>query len=166
MADGGLAPAQQTLEAHLHSVRFLTGVEEGRWSVLLLTWPHLYVRVVGRDPESGRTYGHDFHLQCDGYPEPGPFVERWTYADEAAHGKRPPAPSEGAPGFVDAMKDWGDVPARSGIYRAWQRDAAGHNEWARKRPDEAWHRRRELSYIMEQLYALVSEQAVWLASRS
>ena len=55
------------------------------------------------------------------------------------------------------MKKWGE----GGIYRAWQRTAAGHS----KRPDLAWHRQREIVFIMEQLYDLLSEQAVWLASR-
>ena len=37
------------------------------------------------------------------------------------------------------------------IYRAWQRDAAQHNNWAVKRPDEAWRRDRHITFIMEHL---------------
>jgi hypothetical protein len=161
MAEEVISPAKQTLEAQLNTVRFLSGVEEGRWEVLLLAWPHLYVRVTGRDPETGHTFSHDFHLECDGHPDPGPFVERWAYADDPSHGVRPPPPTTGAPGFIEALKDWG-----GGIYRAWNRQAAIHNDWAQKRPDEAWHRQRGIFFNMENLYALVSEQAVWLAARS
>jgi uncharacterized protein (DUF2235 family) len=50
-----------------------------------------------------------------------------------------------------------------GIYRAWQRYGALHNGWAAKRPDEAWRRDRHITFIMEHLYALVSEHASWLA---
>src|SRR3546814_14482233 len=53
-----------------------------------------------------------------------------------------------------------------GIYRPWQRGAAAHNDWANKRLDLAWHSRRDLTFIMEQLYALASEQASWLAYRA
>lgn len=160
MAEEIDSPAKRTLEAHLTTVRFLSGAQEGRWEVLLLAWPYLYVRITGRDPESGQSFTQDFRLECEGYPDPGPFVERWAFADDASHGICPPKPREGAPGFIEAMK-WGD-----GIYRAWSRKAATHNDWAKKRPDEAWHRDREIVFIMEQLYALVSEQAVWLATRA
>lgn len=159
MAEEIPSPAKRTLEAQLYSVRFLAGVEDGRWEKLLLDWPHLYVRVTGRDPESHRSFAQDFHLECEGFPDPGPFVERWSYEENKTHGAVPPAPKTGSPGFVDALKDW-----EPGIYRAWNRSAAAHNGWAQKRPDEAWHRHRDIVFIMEKLYALVAEQAVWLAA--
>lgn len=163
MAEEIASPARRMLEAQLSSVRVLIGVEEGRWEVLLLAWPHVYARVTGRDPETGRTFRHDFELECTGFPDPGPLVERWSYAENATYGTRPPAPSApGSPGFIDAMKDWS--PGK-GIYRAWSRDAATHSDWAKKRPDEAWHPKRNIVFIMEHLYALVTEQAVWLATR-
>jgi hypothetical protein len=160
MAEEIVSPARRTLNAQLNSVRFLAGVEAGRWELLLLEWPHVYVRVSGHDPDTGRSFTHDFHFECTGFPDPGPFVERWSYVENATHGTLPPAPSSGAPGFIEAMKEWS-----GGIYRAWNRNAAAHNDWAKKRPDEAWHPRREIVFIMEHLYALVTEQAVWLATR-
>lgn len=163
---GEPSPAQRTLEAHCNAVRFLAAVEDGRWVVLTSEWPHLFVRVTGRDLEMSRTFSQDFRLECLGYPDPGPFVERWSFADTAPYGIRPAPPQQGSPGFVDALKDWGDNNQHGGIYRAWQRGAASHNEWANKFPDQAWHCQRDLTFIMEQLYALVSEQAVWLASRA
>jgi hypothetical protein len=163
MADEIVPPARRNLEAQLNSVRFLVGDDAGRWELLLLKWPDVYVRVNGRDPDTGQTFTHDFHLECTGFPDPGPLVERWSYADDATHGTRPPLPSApGSPGFIDAMKDW---PPSSGIYRAWSRDAATHNNWATMRPSEAWHSKRDIVFIMEHLYALVTEQAVWLATR-
>lgn len=154
-------PAKLTLSAQLDSVRFLAGIEDGRWDVQLLDWPYLFVRVIGLDPSSGYKFAHDFRLECEGFPDPGPLVERWDFKDEASHGTRPPAPGVGSPGFIDALKEW-----QTGIYRAWSRSAASHNEWATKRPDEAWHRQRTITFIMEHLYELVSEQAVWLAAQT
>jgi hypothetical protein len=158
MAD--LAPDQATLEAHLESGRFLKGVQGGRWSILKYQFPELYVRVTGRHYGSGKTYTHDFRLECRGFPTTPPFVERWTYDVAAPPGQRSLAPT-GSPGFTDAMKDWGD----GGIYRAWQRTAAIHNDWSQKRPDDAWHPDRHLEFIMEALYALMAEQAFWLAAQ-
>jgi hypothetical protein len=163
MAEEIVSPARRTLEAQLNSVRFLAGVEAGRWELLLFAWPDVYVRVTGRDPETARSLAHDFHLECAGFPDPGPLVERWSYAETTTHGSQPPPPlAPGSPGFIDALKDW---PPGRGIYRAWSRDAATHNHWAKSRPHEAWHPKREIVFIVEHLYALVTEQAVWLAPR-
>lgn len=168
MAEGVAAIARQTLEAQLDSVRFIEGVERGRWTILRYAFPHLYVRVTATAP--GTTFSQDFHLECEGYPDPGPFVERWAFVDTPTAGERPAVkqPPTGSPGFVDALKDWheSNPSVHGGIYRAWQRGAALHGGWAAKRPDEAWHRNRNIVFIMEHLYALVSEQAHWLASQA
>lgn len=162
MADLVEPPGKKAIDLQLRSVRFLAGVDAGRWAILEFAWPHLYVRAVGCDYGTGFTFSHDFRLECSGFPDPGPLVERWAFAAEPSHGSLPPPPAVGSPGFIDAMKDW----QPGGIYRAWSRNAAVHNNWAAKRPDEAWHPRREITFIMEHLYALVSEQAVWLAGRA
>jgi len=116
--------------------------------------------VTGRDPETNYAFAHDFHLECTGFPDPGPYVERWSFATNNTHGSVPPAPGAGSPGFIDAMKEWS-----GGLYRPWNRAAATHNDWARKRPHEAWNPQRDVTFIMEHLYALVTEQAVWLAPK-
>jgi hypothetical protein len=70
---------------------------------------------------------------------------------------------------VDALKFWdrdGFPGVYGGIYRPWQRYAAVHNEWASKRSDEAWRRDRDITFIMEKLYGLASDQAAWLALRA
>ena len=165
MEDIDWGPDKRTFEAHLKSVRFVAGIEEDRWQILNSDFPHLYVRVMGKDSESGASFTHDFHLVCDGYPLPGPFVERWNFESKS----RPPPPviAYSSPGFCDAMKDWEQVQGvHGGIYRSWQRHAAVHNDWAQKRPDEAWHRERELTFIMERLYDLVAEQAIWLGCKT
>lgn len=156
---------EATLAAHINSVAFQAGVEEGRWSILLNNFPTLVVRVVGQDFSGAVTTSMDFQLLCDGFPVQPPFVQRW----DLAAGRRPPplGPNEGPPGVVDALKEWPHQNvAYGGIYRAWQRYAALHNNWAQLRPDEAWRRDRNLSFIMEKLYALVCEQAAWLAVRT
>ncbi|MGG7579592.1 DUF7665 family protein [Rhizobium sp. Nf11,1] len=165
MADSEQTPAMTTLLAQLDGVRLLAGVDEGRWEVLELNWPYLYVRIRFVSGLDAPSLVCDFRLECSGYPDPGPFIEAWNYAEDPQRGQRCPAPSLGAPGFLDALKNWGSG-MEGGIYRAWNRGAAKHNDWSRKRPDEAWNRTRDIMFIMEHLYALVSEQALWLAARS
>jgi hypothetical protein len=159
MADENMPADQRTLEAHMASVRFQAGIEEGRWKVLRYGFPFLEVEVTGRDSVSGRTATMEFQLTCNNFPALGPFAQPWNHQT-----RRRPAPlTASSPGVVDALKTWPDDNSYGGIYRAWQRGAAGHNAWAQKRPDEAWHRERHLTFIMEHLYALVSEHATWLA---
>lgn len=155
------SPACRTLTAQLNAVSFVSGVEEGRWRVLEMDFPHLYVKVTVVHPDMPGNTEAEFHLICDGYPNPGPFVEAWSSQAKA----RPTPPSVGAPGYVDALKNWEENGRYGGIYRAWQRYAALHNGWAGLRPEHAWNTTRDITFIMERLYDLVSEQAGWLAAR-
>lgn len=165
MADGGAAGDELTLAAHLAGLRFEAGVEEGRWKVLRHAFPELVVEVTGRDFTGETAVTLAFQLICDGFPVRAPFVQRW----DASAGGRPRVPTaeEGPPGVVDAFKEWhiDGTQQYGGVYRGWQRHAAVHNRWAELRPDEAWRRDRDLTFIMEKLYGLVSEQAAWLAAR-
>src|SRR3546814_8274048 len=89
-----------------------------------------------------RSHAMDFRLECLGYSAIGPFAETW---DDAA-GVRPPCPGDGAapPSIVDALKQWNENgTGYGGIDSPWQRGAAAHNDWANKRPDLAWHSRRD-----------------------
>lgn len=163
-AEDDLGGDQLTLNHHLQSTGFCSGVEEGRWKVLCYEFPHLEVRVFGRGM-SAKTHAMDFRLTCDGFPVRGPFVEHW----DAATGTRPapPGAEQAAPSVVDALKEWSERGnIYGGIYRPWQRGAALHNNWERLRPDLAWHSKRSLTFIMEHLYGLVSEQALWLDYRA
>ena len=165
MADETASAAQRSLEAQLNSVHFQAGVEEGRWKILRYAFPILEVQVTARDPRGGQTASFEFQLLCDNFPALGPFVQHW---DQAA-GQRPTPPTKSSPGVVDALKTWTRDGTRNeygGIYRAWQRYAALHNGWAQKRPDQAWHRDRDVTFIMESLYALVAEHASWMARSS
>lgn len=163
MAEEMVSASQRSLEAQLNSVRFLAGVEEGRWKIRHYAFPILEVAVTARDSFSDMTASFEFQLLCDNFPALGPFVQHWDHATQ----RRPEPPTKSSPGVVDALKTWGDRPNEyGGIYRAWQRYAALHNNWVGKRPDEAWRRDRHITFIMEHLYALVAEHAVWLARSS
>lgn len=162
MADETKSAAQRTLEAHLDSVRFQSGVELGRWKVVRYAFPILDVCVTAVDVYGGGKATFEFQLICDNFPAHGPFVQRW----DSGASTRPAPITQSSPGVVDAFKHWGNGDQHGGIYRAWQRHAASHNDWARKRPDEAWHRDRHLTFIMEHLYALTAEHAAWLARSS
>jgi hypothetical protein len=162
MAEESVSAAQRSLEAHLNSVRFQAGIEEGRWKIVRYAFPALEVDVTAIDFDSGQSATLGFQLLCDNFPALGPFVQHWDHVKQF----RPEPPTHSSPGVVDALKTWNHRDGGKvygGIYRAWQRYAASHNNWAMKRPDEAWRSDRHLTFVMEHLYALVSEHASWLA---
>ena len=144
-------------------MRFQAGAEEGRWKILRYAFPVLDVQVTAHDPYGGHSASFEVQLLCDIYPALGPFVQHWDHARQCR--PTPPENGKSSPGVVDALKTWNAEPGNQygGVYRAWQRYAALHNAWASKRPDEAWRRDRHITFIMEQLYALVSEHVAWLA---
>jgi hypothetical protein len=159
MADT-LSAAQQTLDAHLRSVRFRAGVDQGRWQIVRYGFPNLEVNVTGFDPPTGHSVTLGFQVVCDNFPATGPFIQHWNHAT----GERPAPLTASVPSVVDALKHWTDQQPGTygGIYRPWQRFAALHNSWASKRPDLVWRRDRHITFIMERLYELVSEHAAWL----
>jgi hypothetical protein len=158
MADESVSADQRTLEAHIRSVRFQAGLEEGRWKILRYSFPMLEVEVTGHT--FGQKVCMEFQLMCDNFPAVGPFVQHWDHRLQ----QRPAPLTQTSPGVADALKTWSHTGSGyGGIYRAWQRYAAHHNNWVAKRPEEAWHHDRHLTFIMEHLYALVSEHAAWLA---
>lgn len=160
MVEANLSAAQRTLEAHLHSVRFLAAVEQGRWKIVRYAFPTLEVNVTGFDPPTGQSATLGFHLLCDNFPAVGPYIQHWDHTT----GKRPAPLATSSPSVVDAFKHWTDQQPGTygGIYRPWQRLAALHNGWAAKRPDLVWQRGRHITFIMERLYELVSEHAAFL----
>lgn len=158
MAEGEKCASQRSLEAQLNSVRFQAEVEEGRWEIVRYSFPALEVDVTGRDTYSAQSITFGFQLLCDNFPALGPFVQHWDHAKA----RRPEPLKESSPAVVDALKTWNHENKYGGIYRAWQRYGALHNNWAGLRPDHAWHRDRHICFIMEHLYELVSEHAAWL----
>ncbi len=165
MADDTASASQRTLEIQLNSVRFRAGVEQGRWKILRYAFPVVEVEVTGQASYGSQTTSLEFQLLCDNFPALGPFVQHWDHRLR----QRPARLTNSSPGVVDALKTWnrdGTNDQYGGIYRAWQRHAAQHNNWAAKRPEEAWRRDRHITFIMEHLYALVSEHAAWLARSS
>jgi hypothetical protein len=62
----------------------------------------------------------------------------------------------GSARVVEAFKDW---TAPHPVYRPWERTSATHNNFAQTFPDLAWHPKRDLAFIMEDLHGLLSSNA-------
>ena len=150
-------PDQILLERDLDAPRIIAGSRMGKWQIVRYDFPALIVKITAAAilrPDVTFT----FRCLCDNYPGLGPYVEVW---DDQTR-RRPNILPVISPGVIDAFKDWGAFPS-GGIYRAWQRGAATHNNWALLRADEAWHRNRSIVFVLEKLHELVVEEATCMA---
>ena len=131
--------AQGALEEHLRSGRLLSGVARGRWSVVELSWPFVYVGVAARD-------GRHFTLQfeCSGYPYVAPTATLWDR--EGGHqlaAQRWPRGGRVAQMFNPGWKG-------GAIYIPCDRQSIeGHPHWHGEFPWLIWNPARGLTQYLE-----------------
>ncbi|GIL40553.1 DUF7665 family protein [Roseiterribacter gracilis] len=153
-----VSAGERALNKHLASAKFIAGSETGRWTIVSRSGPEVIIRVSAVDRDSSEHASFDFRFYCDDLPAQPPLVEIWDTAKgvQLANEARPTFP----PHVADAFKHWDH-----GLYRPWERRCAGHNNWAALRPDLAWRPDREITFILEELHALVADYASAVAAR-
>ena len=72
------SPDERALSADLAKPSFNLAVLEGRWSLVEMSWPYLFVAVTASD---GRDYVLRF--DCSGYPERAPTAGLWDISKNA-----------------------------------------------------------------------------------
>jgi hypothetical protein len=144
--------AQKAVDADLASVRFQVGIARGRWRKVSYEFPVLIVAVAAAEPD-GTASEYFFRCELTGYPGKAPEVHIWNCEAKAvlAENKRP----KGSQRLTEAFKSWGN----GSVYRPWDRNGREHNNWATAHPDLAWHPKRDLAFILEDLYALLVSNA-------
>jgi len=161
MADDIASAPQRALEAQLNSVRFQAGVEEGRWKILRYAFPMLEVLVTARHPYAARVRASSSNCSATIFPPWALSSNTGTMPPSNGPLRQPTARRRGrCAEDLDARRL--EQRIRRNLSRV-ATHAALHGNWAGKRPDEAWRRDRHITFIMEHLYALVSEHASWLA---
>jgi hypothetical protein len=146
-------PAQSAITADLASARFRAGVVRKQWRVISFEHPMLVVGVAAVEPD-GAASEYAFRFDLMGFPGTAPAVLIWD-VDAGAHlpaNRRP----KGSSRVVEAFKDW---TAPHPVYRPWERTSGTHNNFAQTFPDLAWHPKRDLAFIMEDLHGLLSSNA-------
>lgn len=63
---------KEELEFHLSSGRFLAGAAKGRWRLIELKWPLVFIEVGACD---GRNF--TLRFECTGYPDVAPTATLW-----------------------------------------------------------------------------------------
>lgn len=150
--------AEKTVAADLASPRFRVGERRGHWRKVSYEFPILIVAIAAIEPD-GKSSEYSFRFELTGFPGTAPEVKIWDLATDAllSTDKRP----KGSHRVNEAFKPWGN----GSIYRPWDRHGRLHNNWETAHPDLAWHPRRDLTFILEDLHGLLLSNATVFSNR-
>ena len=82
------APDERAFAADIAKPAFRLAVAEGRWRVVRVEWPYVFVCVTAKDGT-----GHNLRLNCEGYPQSPPTGGPW---DLERNGSSRPRSGRGA----------------------------------------------------------------------
>jgi hypothetical protein len=148
----GDSPSEKAVAADLASPRFRVGVKRGHWRQVSYAFPVLIVAVLAIEPDSSSSE-YSFRFELTGFPGTAPEVKIWDCATDALlpTGKR----LKGSNRVAEAFKSWGSET----VYRPWDRHGGTHNNWATAHPVLAWHPKRDLAFVLEDLHGLLTSNA-------
>lgn len=151
-------PVQKAIDVDLASARFIVGAMRGQWRKVSYEFPILFVAVAAIDPD-GSSGEYFFRFELSGFPAIAPEVKIWDYVANALldASRRP----KGSTRVTQAFKSWGNET----VYRPWDRHSGTHNNWAKEHPDLAWHPKRDLAFILEDLHGLLTSNAAAHSNR-
>lgn len=124
-----MSEGKESLEQHLRSARFLAGAARGRWKLVRLEWPQLFVEVAAR---GGR--GVALKVDCTGYSQQPPTAMPW----DINSGTMLPADLWPRGGRVSSVfrPDWKNGTA---LYLPCDRlSIEGHPNWYSEYPSLIW----------------------------
>lgn len=148
------SPAERAIGAHLGSARFRTGVDEGRWHLMSLDWPHAVIGIAAA-PRQGAPDEYVLRFELTGYPQPGPTAGLWDISTSSplSSGLRP----KGEWASQVFRADWEGGRA---LYAPWDRVALGsHPNWASEHPRYAWNARRDLTFYLSNVWEVLNDDA-------
>lgn len=148
------------MRADLESARFRAGVLRGQWKLGEFSFPLVYISVAAR-PGRQRRAEFCFRFELTDYPTQAPEVKIWDpeTGGPLSLAERPAGPAR----VKEAFKDGWPGPGAPSVYRPWERHGLNHNNWAASYPHLTWRASRDLTFILEDLYALVNPSTAALA---
>jgi len=126
-----MSPDERALRADVSKPPFRVGEVGGRWRLLGVAWPHVFLSVTAKD---GCTFALRF--DCSGYPAAPPTAGPWDFERSAALAHdRWPRSKGGRLGAVFRL-DWKGGAA---LYLPCDRESiVGHDHWRNEMPSKIW----------------------------
>lgn len=149
---------EKAVTVDLASARFRIGERRGHWHKVSYDFPVLIVAIAAIEPD-GKSSEYSFRFELTGFPGIAPECKIWDAATNALlpNDKRP----KGSHRVTEAFKSWGC----ESVYRPWDRHGGPHNNWISTHPDLAWHPKRDLTFILEDLHGLLTSNALAYSNR-
>ncbi len=147
-----MSPDERVFRDHVTSVRFLEGVERGRWRIEgEIAWPVALVAVSAAPRENAPT---EYFLRFDlsGYPDTAPTATPWNQVsgDILQQELRPKGTRVG---YV-FRTDWENGRA---LYAPFDRVALdSHSNWRKEHPRGVWDSSKDLTWILQKLHAMLN----------
>ena len=153
MTATALAPDERALRQHLHGARFQAGLQARKWRLVSLEWPVAIIAVaatlrIGAPSE----FAIRFHL--GGYPDAAPTGSLWDVA-ASTHLLAAVRPKGDRVAIIFRCDGW--LGGCLAMYAAWDRvGLQAHPEWAQRYPRTAWHAKRDLAFILENVHEMLN----------
>ena len=147
-----MSPDERVFRDHVAGIRFLEGVERGRWRIVDdIEWPVALVAVSAAPRENAPT---EYFLRFDlsGYPETAPTATPWNpnTGDVLQQELRPKGTRVGHV----FRADWENGRA---LYAAFDRVAlTSHPNWRTEHPRRVWDSSKDLTWILQKLHEMLS----------
>jgi hypothetical protein len=143
------APDERAFAADVAKPAFRLAVAEGRWRILRIEWPFVFIAVTAKD---GQVY--NFRFNCEGYPQTLPTGGPWDMDKNAvlAADKWP----KGKGGRVTAVfkPDWKGGTA---LYLPCDRlSIEGHDNWRTEIPSKIWRPSEGIIQYLELVHELLN----------
>jgi hypothetical protein len=137
------------METHLRSGRFMAGAAKGRWRLIDLRWPIIFIEVSACD---GRRF--TLRFECSGYPEIAPTATLW----DLGSGQQLVAVRWPRGGRVSNVfnPNWKGGTA---LYIPCDRESIpGHMNWQSEHPWLIWNPSRGLLQYIEAVCEILQSQ--------
>lgn len=140
---------EEELEAHLRSGRFLAGAAKGRWRLIALKWPNVFIEIEACD---GRRF--TLRFECTGYPDAAPTAMLWDLSSgQQLAVARWPRGGRVSQVFNPSWK------GGTALYIPCDRESiAGHSNWHSEYSWLIWNPSRGLLQYLEAVFEILQSK--------
>ena len=139
-----IPPDERVLRAHLEAGPFQLGTACGRWRLIRIAWPYVWIAVAAA-PRENAPAEYSFRFDCTQYPQAAPTAAPWDPMHDRA------LPADDWPGgtgrVADAFNPGWNAAA---IYLPCDRIALqGHDGWRTQHPHLLWTAAKDITHYLK-----------------
>ncbi len=143
-----MGPDERALRADVASPGFRLGEVDGRWKLIAIEWPHVFIGIIAKDER-----GHVLRFDCTDFPAAPPTAGPWDRGGNTVLPfDRWPRSKGGRLGAV-FRPEW---KAGTALYLPCDREAiVGHENWRTEMPSKIWRPHDGIAQYLELVHELL-----------